>query len=730
MRKRINIKLLLGFISPYLLIVLIVFGIQYVSNSFVLKALKNNVVEIIETSFKDDIGVIEHNLGNVKEIAAIVAQNTAKKANSLDKDDSDYYSQLTAIKKELSSYYTGGNIIRDICIQNDEKDFLINFSSAYSKRIYYYQNSISYPDNSPEKLLESSEKANGFSIDNICHYPGGMKAVPFFYPTPLLKQRTGSVSVYVDENALLIPVDDLLKKSEGVLYVANKEGQAVLLSGNKNIELKNAKLNENLKRMSINNEWHYVFKEIGNASKWEYTVLLPEKYVLNKVENYQLISLIFNFIILIIGFAICLFFTTRKSRSYAGLLDVLEIKPEIKSVKELVLNDEYEGLSKHISRIKDENTILLEKGTQSVLRQILNGQLEKDDEILKELKHHKVDLSGPLFGVAVVRYSTENASEKIAKNADSLILGKIREIIPDSRVCFIEKNIAAVLFSSDEVKFIQSAKGYADKINGELKSRFSIDTIVGIGTATSSPGKIADSYAQAFEVIKYKFLTNNNDLYFYEHLPDGDDYFYPLETESSLFKSVRESDYESARKVLQEIYEENFVKRSLCVDAINELIAELRASIKKICRMQTEYLEFSNKEASVVHFFENATSVLYIVCSDNEEKETQSKGQKLCREAKNYIELYYNNPNLSLDVIADEFRLHPNYLSALFKKHTGSNIISYLEAVRIEKSIELLSSGKYTVNEVAASVGFSNDGTFRRCFKKNKGVSPSSYLKY
>jgi len=243
---------------------------------------------------------------------------------------------------------------------------------------------------------------------------------------------------------------------------------------------------------------------------------------------------------------------------------------------------------------------------------------------------------------------------------------------------------------------------------------------------------ISNSYSQAVEVTSYKFLTGNNELYFYDSLPDNDDYFYPLETENALFKSVRELDYESARKVLRDIYEENFVKRSLSVDSIKELLAELRASIKKICRMQTEYLEFSHKESSVKHFFENATSFIYMVCSENgenEESENQSRGQKICREAKNYIELHYNIPNLTLDMIAEEFRIHPNYLSSLFKKHTGSSIISYLERVRIEKATELLSSGKYTVNEVAASVGFANDSTFRRNFKKIKGISPSSFLK-
>ena len=79
MHKKVNTKLLIRFTLPYILIVLLVFAIQYISNTLVLGALKNNVIEIIATSFKNNIGVIEQNLDNVKEIAAIVAQNTAEK---------------------------------------------------------------------------------------------------------------------------------------------------------------------------------------------------------------------------------------------------------------------------------------------------------------------------------------------------------------------------------------------------------------------------------------------------------------------------------------------------------------------------------------------------------------------------------------------------------------------------------------------------------------------------
>lgn len=733
MLKKINKNLLLGFIVPYLLIVMIVFIAQYISNTVVMTALKNNAVNIVENSFKSNIDVIEQNLVKVKETAAIVAQNTAGNLERVDRNSKKFYTELTAIKDELSSYYVGNGVVKDICVQNDVHNYLVDFEVAYSDRMRYYTTMVESESLTPEKLLEASESANGFSTENICYYPGRVRAIPFVYPTPIMKDRTGSVLVYIDEKELLLPMRDLLKKSGGLLQAFDDEGKSVFNDGNDKIVLTYDETQNLGSTRRYKGEKYYLFSTYGHTSRWKYVVSLPENYVLSGMRYYQLLSLMFNFLILIAGFAICLFFTVRKSRSYLELLDTLGIKPETFGVKSFVSKDEYNGLRQHISKIKDENQFLLAKGTQSVLRRLLNGQFEKEEDIVKELKNHKMELKCSEYLVMAVRYTNEMFHEGKPKNFEGFFIDRICQYIPGAMVCFTEKNMAAVLFSYSGEDLESFVKNCVERIENEIFAKFSTKTLIGIGNKVLGLNEISRSYEEACETVKYSFLMDGQHFYFYRELPQGDDYVYPIEVENALFKSVLESDFENARNVLQKIKEENFVKRQLCVSAIYELLAELRASIKKICRLQTEYLEFSQEDSSVNHFFEHAISFLYMICSDSEkdkENDSQSRGQKICREVRNYIELYYSKPDLSLDVIAEEFRVHPNYLSSLFKKHTGSNIMSYLDNTRIEKAAELLSSGKYTVNEVSASVGFANDGTFRRRFKKVKGVPPSTYLKY
>lgn len=730
MRKKVNKNLLLGFIAPYLLVVMIVFIAQYISNSIVLNALEDNAMNIVENSFENDIAVIEQNLDRVKETAAIVAQNTSAQMDMIDRNKNDFYTKLTDMRKQLSSYFVGNSVIKDICIQNDKRDYLINFEVAYSNRLSYYTTMIHSDNMRAEEQLKVSETANGFSTENSCTYSDGTKAVPFVFPTPMMKKRTGSVLVYVDKKEMLMPIQDLISQSGGIMEIVDKKGKSVLREGEADIEFPRENIDGRAKK-KIEGDDYYIFSSNGNASGWKYIILLPEGYVLSGVVYYQVFSLALNFIILLIGFAMCLFFTVRKSNSYLELLEMLGLQPEKFKIKSLVSKDEYIGLRNHISKIKDENMLLLEKGNQSVLRNILNGKYERAEDINRELKSHYMEFTCNEYGVFAIRYINKELSDANVKRLDVFLAEKLGKIIPNAKICLVDRNVIAVIMPFDGGSHTDAMSLYLKKIQEEIFEKYHICALVGVGKTVKELIELSESYNEACETLDYNFLMDGQKLYFYSELPKSDDdYYYPIETENALFKSALESDFETARNVLRKIQEENFINRSLCAGAINELLAELRASIKKISRLQSEYLEFSQEECSVNHFFEHAISFIYMICSDTDrEKGPQTRGNKLCLEIKNYIELHYANSNLSLDLIAEEFRIHPNYLSNLFKKCTGYNLISYLENIRIEKAEELLASGKYTVNEVALGVGFSNDATFRRRFKKIKGVPPSTYLK-
>ena len=67
-----------------------------------------------------------------------------------------------------------------------------------------------------------------------------------------------------------------------------------------------------------------------------------------------------------------------------------------------------------------------------------------------------------------------------------------------------------------------------------------------------------------------------------------------------------------------------------------------------------------------------------------------------------------------------------SYLSRLFKKQEGENLLDYLHQVRIAKIKELLSTPA-TLNQIAEKTGYYNSLAMIRVFKRYEGETPGKY---
>lgn len=112
----------------------------------------------------------------------------------------------------------------------------------------------------------------------------------------------------------------------------------------------------------------------------------------------------------------------------------------------------------------------------------------------------------------------------------------------------------------------------------------------------------------------------------------------------------------------------------------------------------------------------------------------RQKGQEEKREVTNlmvqkamdYVALNYSE-KISLKTIAAELYLSPNYLSELFKRHTGQNISEYITEYRLEKARRYLQQPEYKIADVSELVGFGDARYFSSMFKKQYGMTPIEY---
>lgn len=82
----------------------------------------------------------------------------------------------------------------------------------------------------------------------------------------------------------------------------------------------------------------------------------------------------------------------------------------------------------------------------------------------------------------------------------------------------------------------------------------------------------------------------------------------------------------------------------------------------------------------------------------------------------------------SVNDVAAKVFLHPNYLSALFRKELGASFTQYLNRLRVEKAMQLMRDNEQaTVEWVSYVTGFHTERNFYKVFKQICGISPGRY---
>ena len=104
-----------------------------------------------------------------------------------------------------------------------------------------------------------------------------------------------------------------------------------------------------------------------------------------------------------------------------------------------------------------------------------------------------------------------------------------------------------------------------------------------------------------------------------------------------------------------------------------------------------------------------------------------SRDKQFITSVLNYINDNINNPNLSVESLADELFLSRSKLYRKIKFLTGDTATEFIRKIKLEKAKELLNTTDFTVSEISYKVGFSSPSYFTKCFKLHFGKIPKEF---
>ncbi|NMD38826.1 MAG: AraC family transcriptional regulator [Christensenellaceae bacterium] len=145
--------------------------------------------------------------------------------------------------------------------------------------------------------------------------------------------------------------------------------------------------------------------------------------------------------------------------------------------------------------------------------------------------------------------------------------------------------------------------------------------------------------------------------------------------------------------------------------------------------MELIAVDDKNKDLQVVLNLLSAISPLFNLETfvlENNFKAFRGKTENPIKKMSKYIDKNYMN-NISLEELGRIGGYNTNYVSQLFKKHSGVSFYEYLTRIRLREAIIDLRETNLSIADVAYKNGFADVKSFNYYFKSHFSKSPSSY---
>lgn len=258
-----------------------------------------------------------------------------------------------------------------------------------------------------------------------------------------------------------------------------------------------------------------------------------------------------------------------------------------------------------------------------------------------------------------------------------------------------------------------------------LKSRLSRDiSSIGIVTSITAVEHIHKSMEIATIMAYQSFISGRGDVYRYSPFRPSMDAKY-LHSVDEIIRSGDISAIDAAFKKLREMFADGSSTIKHAYKLYNIIMSYLSGMEKEdeeayVLSYEQLPIVFGDIDAMLDYL---KKAVMQNVCNS---VRTHDDENKIIKEIVKYIQNNYLK-EISVNALAQEFYITPNYMCNLFRKETQETIVEYISRLRMEHACKLLRNTNLSIGEVSERSGYSNYFYFARVFKKLIGATPSQY---
>lgn len=378
----------------------------------------------------------------------------------------------------------------------------------------------------------------------------------------------------------------------------------------------------------------------------------------------------------------------------------------------------------------------------SFLSSLLTGPQDAR-EIAQKTDVFGLNLSGVYYTTAVVSIDAESLQEgHDAELMKFAVLNIAQEIVSRRSIgeAFFYDNMPVIIagVENDEKKIAYNRVYSAlEEIRQNVEKFLKLTITAGVGSFFCGLDHMKESYHSALTALEYKLVLEGNKVIFVDDLePETTEVILLDEKkERALITSIKFGSEEDVAEAVDALFEDlDGVKASIRDYQIYfiEVFAVL-SRLAKVLRLDVEGIFPSHSMYVEIGSFNNMDEIKAYIKSlslrlmDQVADRMVNSTQVLLEKAQAYIDQNYQDPDLTIQKLADHLFISASYLSLIFKKEAGQTFLKYLISVRLEAAKAMLRDPETKVTEVAEKVGYPDVSYFSYFFKKNFGVSPREY---
>ncbi len=378
---------------------------------------------------------------------------------------------------------------------------------------------------------------------------------------------------------------------------------------------------------------------------------------------------------------------------------------------------------------------------------LLFNLFETERQFLSQSGKLGIDFNYDSFSVGYIEISSQKLNAMALEKQMSLYVSSLQLVselmskyLPCHTVSLDSRHFCIVFFLKGN-----AFSGHKDTIRQALKqvssmifNYYSVTIRASIGSAVENPLLLSVSFQDAKQIFPQ--ITDSQPVLFYDEVPD----IATLKNifNMSLFKDdIRKAYAEYDEKALYDIFnsiiqlfENQSAHYSQALDAACNILYLSLSLLGNGEQVVSEiFASSSNGYRSIYEMTSVPQIMIYLetlrdgLCSALAAR-TKDYKNNIVINAKKYI-VQHIEEKLTLNDVAEEFCISPNYLSVLFSKYNEIGFSDFVNQSKIDAAKKMMADSGLKIYEISDILGFESAFYFSRVFKKVTGLSPRDYMK-